>query len=185
MRTGSHTGSRGPLRPDPPPVRVPPPVRAVYAARQADLLDALMCGDAYPAGFDLARAEAAGHSLRRKRARAIRHAWPALATALGRDFQVRVDAFLSVHPSSAGGLADGLDFAQWLGQASDREPHSHRPVDPVVTDNVRIEITLARARLHRLFVGVRRLDDPRRLIIVFRFPWTRPLVYCLALGGMR
>ena len=47
------------------------PDRTGYAARQAHLLDALLRGDGFPAGFAAAQADAAGRSLRRKRARAV------------------------------------------------------------------------------------------------------------------
>lgn len=148
--------------------------RTAYAVRQADLLDALMHGDSYPTGFDHADAAIAGRALRRKRGRAVRRVWPGLAAALGEDFEVRVDAFFRVHPSSGDGLADGLALARWIGYA-----------DPAINDDVRVEIVLARARMTRLFVGARRLADPGRLIVVVRTPRKPPRVYCLPLGRSR
>jgi hypothetical protein len=145
--------------------------RTAYGTRQADLLDTLMRGDSYPAGFDHADAEIAGRALRRKRASAVRHAWPGLAGALGEDFEPRVDAFLRVHPSSGDGLSDGLAFARRIGAG-----------DPAVNDDIRVEIVLARAQVAHCFVGVRRLRETSRVIVVVRTPWTRPRVCCLPLG---
>jgi len=184
--------------------------RTEYAARQADLLDALMRGDDYPTGFDPVKADAAGRALRRKRARAVRHAWPSLTTALGRDFEPRIDAFLTAHPTSGDGRADGLAFVDWIGdpqvgdgepqshshhqvgdgepqshshhQVGDGEPQSHSHHHPVLTGDVQVEIMLSRAAIRRLFVGARRLADPRRLVVVLGAPWIGLRVCCLPLG---
>ena len=52
-----------------------------------------MGGDVYPPGFVAAQGDAAGRSLRARRGRAVRHAWPALAMAPGPDFDARFDTF--------------------------------------------------------------------------------------------
>ncbi|MDX6677973.1 MAG: hypothetical protein QOE31_2025 [Solirubrobacteraceae bacterium] len=71
---------------------MPPPAdRAAYEARQAQLLRALQRGDGFPGGFDPDKAAAAGHALRRKRARGVANAWPALVLALGAAFAARFD----------------------------------------------------------------------------------------------
>lgn len=67
--------------------------RDAYAARQLELLEALLSGGEPPPGFAAAQAHAAGRSLRRKRANAVRKAWPALAGALGDRFDQCFDAF--------------------------------------------------------------------------------------------
>jgi hypothetical protein len=139
------------------------PDREAYAARQAQLLDALLRGDEPPAGFDAAQAAAAGSSLRRKRARAVAQAWPALALNLGDGFAARFDAFARAvdAPSSGGPLADGLAFAGTLGR------------DTALGDDARAELLLARASLRRrgVFVGVTWLRRPRRrLLTVARLP---------------
>jgi hypothetical protein len=147
--------------------------RAGYAERQAALLDALMRGDGYPPGFDPDRAGRAGISLRRKRGRAVRRAWPALAIALDGDFDARFDAFARATgpPESDGGLIDGLALVDWLGVE-----------DAEMTDPVRVEILLARALVRRrrgaagfgrrrgVFLGARRVADPPRLVVVVRAP---------------
>jgi hypothetical protein len=144
------------------------PDRAGYAARQAQLLDALLRGDEPPAGFDAARAEAAGRSLRRKRARAVAQAWPALALELGEAFDARFDAFARAAdaPASGAPLEDGLAFAQSLGPAR------------TLGDDARAELLLARAALRRrgVFAAAVWLRRPRRrLLVVARLPWLGPV----------
>ncbi len=142
------------------------PDREGYAARQAQLLDALLRGGGYPAGFVAAQADAAGRSLRRKRARAAAQAWPALALQLGDTFDARFDAFARAvdAPPSGDPLRDGLAFARSL-QAHD---------GPRLGDDARAELLLARAAVHRrgLFVRAARLRLPyARLVVVARVPW--------------
>lgn len=142
------------------------PDRERYAARQAQLLDALLRGDDYPAGFVPAQADAAGRSLRRKRARAVAQAWPALALQLGDTFEARFDAFARAvdAPPSGDPLRDGLTFARSL-RAHD---------GPRLGDDARAELLLARAALHRsgMWVRAARLRRPyARLLVVARVPW--------------
>lgn len=148
------------------------PDRGAYAARQAQLLDALLRGDACPDGFVAAQADAAGQSLRRKRARAVAQAWPALAVALGDTFGACFDAF-ACHadaPASGIALADGLAFARSL--------EGERADGAILGDGVRAEILLARAALRRRgpFLGAAWLRRPRpRLLVATRLPWVGPL----------
>jgi hypothetical protein len=139
------------------------PDREGYATRQAQLLDALLRGGDYPAGFVAAQADAAGRSLRRKRARAVAQAWPALALHLGDAFDARFDAFARAvdAPASGDPLRDGLAFARSVGR------------DAPLGDDARAELLLARAALHRRGVWVRaaRLRRPyARLLVVARVP---------------
>jgi len=153
------------------------PDRAAYAASQAALLDALLRGDGYPEGFVVAKADAAGTSLRRKRGRAVARAWPALAIELGGAFDERFDAYARIAdaPTSGDPLEDGLAFARSLHH------------DEAFGDNVRVELLLARAALRRrgVFVRAARLRKPYpRLLVVVRLPlvgarhcsyaWRRP-----------
>ena len=147
------------------------PDRAAYAVRQAHLLDALLRGGDFPPGFVAAQAEAAGGSLRRKRGRAVAHAWPALALALslGDAFDARFDEFARGGAVDASGdpLRDGLAFARWLATAG-----------PPLDDDVRVEILLARAALHGrgLWVRAARLRHPHpRLLFVARLPFAGPV----------
>lgn len=140
------------------------PDRAGYAARQAQLLEALLRGDGYPEGFAAAQADAAGRSLRRKRGRAVAGAWPALALELGAAFDARFDAFArrADAPDPGDPLRDGLAFARRLER------------DAPLGDDARAELLLARAAAgrRRPFVGAVRLRRPyARLLVVARLPW--------------
>jgi hypothetical protein len=140
------------------------PDRTGYAARQAQLLGALLRGGDYPAGFAAAQADTAGLSLRRKRARAVARAWPALALELRDALRPRFDAFAREQAGAAVAgdpLRDGLAFARWLGGTAP------------LGDDARVEVLLARATLRRrgLFVGLARLRRPyARLLVVARLP---------------
>jgi hypothetical protein len=141
------------------------PDREGYAARQAQLLDALLRGGDYPAGFVAEQADAAGRSLRRKRARATAQAWPALALQLGDTFDARFDAFARAvdAPPSGDPLRDGLAFARSL-RAHD---------EPRLGDDARAELLIARAAVHRrgLFVRAAWLRLPyARVLVVARLP---------------
>ena len=141
------------------------PDRAAYAARQAQLLDSLLRGADPPPGFVAAQADAAGSSLRRKRGRAVAHAWPALALSLREEFDARFDAFArgAGVDDSADPRRDGLAFARWL--AAGGAP---------LADDARVEVLLARAALRhrRPWVGVARLREPYpRLLVVARLPF--------------
>ena len=145
------------------------PDRGAYAARQAQLLDSLLRGDDFPAGFVAAQADAAGCALRRKRGRAVAHDWPALALCLGDAFDRRFDAFDRAAGAAASGdpRHDGLAFARWLEAAG-----------TTLDDNARVEILLARAALRGrgLWVRAARLRDPYpRLLVVARLPFGGPL----------
>jgi hypothetical protein len=160
--SGKLTPDRAPA-PEPEASGRAAPDRAAYAASQAALLDALLRGDGYPEGFVAAKADAAGTSLRRKRGRAVARAWPALAIDLGGAFDERFDAYArgADAPASGDPLADGLAFARSL------------PRDAPLSDNVRVELLLARAALRRrgMFLRAARLHTPYpRLLVVARLP---------------
>jgi hypothetical protein len=150
--------------------------RTGYAARQARLLDALLRGDEYPDGFVAAQADAAGRSLRRKRARAVARTWPALTLDLGDGFDARFDAFARAGDAPAPGdpLRDGVAFARWHAR------------DTRLGDDARAELLLARAELLRRvpFAGVAWLRRPYpRLLVVVRLPWGRPIHRSLPARG--
>lgn len=141
------------------------PDRDAYAARQAQLLDALLRGEQFPAGFVAADARAAGAALRRKRGRAVARTWPALALSLGHTFDARFDTFTRDGAGAAAGnpRRDGLAFARWLQGAG-----------VVLGDDVRVEVLLARSALRRRSVWLRvaRLRHPSaRLVVVARLPF--------------
>ena len=139
--------------------------REAYAARQAQLLDSLLRGDDFPAGFVAPHADLAGLALRRKRGHAVAHAWPALALSLGDSVDARFDAFERGAGADASGdpLRDGLAFARWIEASGD-----------VLGDDARVEVLLARAALRRRGPWVRaaRLARPYpRVLVVARLPF--------------
>jgi hypothetical protein len=147
----------------------PPADRSRYEAEQAELLRALIRGDGFPDGFAAGKADAASRSLRRKRARAVAGAWPALSVTLGERFAARFDDFARGTPPPAwgDGFADGLAFARTLAREE-------------LAEAAGIELLLARAvvrgragalRPRRgVFVGARSLHEPRRILVVLRAP---------------
>ncbi|HVF77701.1 MAG TPA: hypothetical protein VNA28_05345 [Solirubrobacteraceae bacterium] len=154
------------------------PDREAYAARQAQLLDALLRGDEPPPGFDAVQAGAAGSSLRRKRGRLVALAWPALALELGDTFATRFDAFARAvaAPRSGLPLEDGLAFARTLQARAE------------LGDEARAELLLARATLRRrgVFVAAAWLRRPRsRLLVVARIPRLGTLHRSLLRRGRR
>ncbi len=90
--------------------------RERLAARQAELVRALVQGGPVPDGFDAAKVEAAARSLIGKRRREAARAWPALAACLGAEYRPLFDAFAGKTPPPAEGgpLADGRAFARSL-----------------------------------------------------------------------
>jgi hypothetical protein len=161
----------------------PPADRARLEAQQAELLRALLRGDDFPRDFDADDAAAAGQALRRKRARMVSHAWPAVAHELA-DFAARFDAFArTTPPPPAGfGYTDGLAFARTL------------PRDEL-SDSVRVELLLARAsiagppstprRRRSPFLGAVVLHEPLRLLIVHRTPGFGRRTFVIRLGRGR
>lgn len=82
--------------------------RATLAARQADLVAALVAGGTPPPGVDPHRVEVTARALRRKRTREAATQWPALlATAAARD---RFARWAAERPRTSA-FVDGWDFA--------------------------------------------------------------------------
>jgi hypothetical protein len=92
---------------------VAPERHSGLAARQAELVAALVAGAPTPAGFDEVRIGATRRALLRKRAGEAAKAWPLLAAALGPRWP---DAFAADRAGTepAGGLRDGWDVARAL-----------------------------------------------------------------------
>lgn len=163
-----------------------PPDRTSYGERQARLLRSLIGGEDFPEGFAADKAAAASLSLRRKRGGAVRSAWPALALALGAEFEPRFDAFARAvaAPAVGGALADGLAFAGELPRAR-------------MSEEARVELLLARARVARRhrgggygwrrggFAGALVLHEPHRVLVVARVPvvGVREIVFGLPRGA--
>jgi len=145
------------------------PGRRSLAAAQAGFVRALVAGGEVPDGFDPERLRATAVSLRRKRAREVARAWPALAAAMADAWTSRFVAYADGRPPPAGGaLADGLAFADALAGAGE------------LPAAARTERLAARARLvgrpggylprRGPFVGAAVEPDPRRLAVLVRAP---------------
>jgi hypothetical protein len=89
------------------------PPRTDLAARQAELVAALVAGGPLPAGFDPERLEASRRALLRKRAGLAAKAWPVLAATLGPGWP-GVFAGDRAGTEPVGGLRDGWDVARAL-----------------------------------------------------------------------
>ena len=86
---------------------------ADLAARQAELIRALVAGGPPPAGFDAARIALTRESLLRKRARGVAGHWPALGAIP--DFPTRFAAWAQGRPPGSG-YDEGRAFAVSLGR---------------------------------------------------------------------
>jgi hypothetical protein len=80
------------------------------AARQAELVAALVAGGADPPGFDPARLDATRRALLRKRAGEAARVWPMLAGSFGKEWPAVFGEHRSGHPP-VGALRDGWDVA--------------------------------------------------------------------------
>ncbi|MEV0005709.1 hypothetical protein AB0H28_25975 [Micromonospora sp. NPDC050980] len=83
------------------------------AARQAELVAALVAGGPLPPGFAPAPVEAARRALRRKRAAEVARHWPLLAAGLGADWPAVFTDWAHGRPT-VGSLRDGWDLARAL-----------------------------------------------------------------------
>ncbi|WP_316689101.1 hypothetical protein [Pseudonocardia sp. H11422] len=83
------------------------------AARQAELVAALVAGGPLPAGFDAGRVAVARRALLRKPAGEAARVWPLLAASLGPAWPGTFAAHADGHPP-AGALRDGWDLARAL-----------------------------------------------------------------------
>ncbi|MEU4678241.1 hypothetical protein [Micromonospora sp. NPDC023737] len=83
------------------------------AARQAELVAALVAGGPVPPGFAPAPLAAARAALLRKRAGGVARHWPLLAAALGPDWPTTFATWAADRPAH-GSLRDGWDLARAL-----------------------------------------------------------------------
>ncbi|MGW4464249.1 hypothetical protein [Micromonospora sp. NPDC004704] len=89
------------------------PGRDRLAARQAELVAALVSGAPVPTGFDTRLVGAARDALLRKRAGDVGRHWPMLAAGLGADWLPTFRTFAATRPTN-GSLRDGWDLAREL-----------------------------------------------------------------------
>ncbi|MEV5302896.1 hypothetical protein [Amycolatopsis methanolica] len=90
--------------------------RKELAARQAELLRALLAGGPPPAGFDADRVAAEVLALRAKRRSIVADLSPDLVRTLGDRFRPLFDAYAEATPRTdgAGYRQDAANFATWL-----------------------------------------------------------------------
>jgi hypothetical protein len=160
-----------------------PEARARLAEAQARLMQALS-GGAAPADFDAERIRATAQALANKRARAAARAWPALAGALGDDFDRRFAEYAAEHslPAEGGPLADGRGFAAHLAARGE------------LPDEGRLEAFGVDLRYRRSADGLRPrrgavfkaawLRGRRRLVLGVRLPWLGVRWLSLPLGWL-
>ncbi|ANZ42402.1 hypothetical protein BBK82_01010 [Lentzea guizhouensis] len=95
--------------------------RERLAARQAELLNALLAGGPAPAGFDEQRVEVERRALLAKRRGIVRMLGPEVANELGDRFRQLFDAYALANPRRASSRAreDAAAFADWLRAAGE------------------------------------------------------------------
>lgn len=148
--------------------------RDAHGARQALLLGSLLRGEGFPEGFDPRLTAAASAALRRRRARMVAKAWPALEQALGEDFQALFERHANgAAPIGGGARGDGARFVRGL------------PAGVVLTDAARVELLVHRARLARgpFAIVATRLRETPRVLACVRLPFAGTRL--LAIGPPR
>lgn len=95
-----------------------PDPAAALAARQAELVAALVAGGSVPSGFDPGSLAVARRALLRKRAGEAAAVWPLLAASLGPTWLEAFTASVAGH-APAGALRDGWDLARELRRRGD------------------------------------------------------------------
>ncbi|MCT2585466.1 hypothetical protein [Actinophytocola gossypii] len=102
--------------------------RDELAARQAELVRALLAGGPVPPGFDPDRIRVEAAALHAKRRAVAERLRPDLADDLGEDFGTLFDTWAATRPRRAGVSfrADLADFASWLSSRGRRRPALRR-----------------------------------------------------------
>ena len=144
--------------------------RKKLAAAQLELVRALVARESAPAEFDDARIQAAAHSLRLKRARAVAHQWPRLARSLGPAFDDRFALYAESQSTvqESGPLADGRAFARVIERAG---ALADEAALEMMAFDLRYRISRERAVARQGFsFGARRLKQSHRFVIAIRLP---------------
>ena len=142
--------------------------RARLAAREAELVRALH-GGPVPDGLDEHMIGLTKDALARKRARQVARAFPSMVRDVGREYQVRLEAFARTNPPrEEGSIADGIAF----GASVARERR--------LSDDARVELMVARSTVtaHRgrlkprrgPYLGATVTHSPLGVIVVGRLP---------------
>jgi hypothetical protein len=88
--------------------------REALAARQADLVAALVADAEVPAGLDAEQVRIQSAALVRKRGRSVALAAPELAAALGADYAAAFADYAAGRPARGGSAHDAAEFARYL-----------------------------------------------------------------------
>jgi hypothetical protein len=133
--------------------------------REAELVRALGGGPS-PPGVDSERMRLTAEAVAGKRARLVRHGWPALALELGERFETMFAEYVKAEPGGEEAIADGLLFARRLDGLG------------LLNDEARVEARLvaaewrvARGRAVRRrapYVAAVRVRRPRRVVLIWR-----------------
>lgn len=99
----------------------PSAARERLAARQAELLNALLANGPVPPGFDEQRVAVERRALLSKRRGIVRMLGPEVANELGDRFRPLFDAYAVEHPRQTGSRAreDAAAFAEWCRAAGE------------------------------------------------------------------
>jgi hypothetical protein len=145
--------------------------RSTLAARQRQLVSALVRNETAIESFDANRLAVASEALFRKRRRGIEKTWPNLARSLGESFAAQFREFAVKHPSPASGgpVADGWEFACHLDRSGALPDAGGREL-------LAVRLVLQRANrgiVHRrgLVIAWQRLSQARRLMVGVRLPF--------------
>jgi hypothetical protein len=157
--------------------------RERMAARQAELVRALVAKGPIPAGFDQDRVKTLARTLVNKRRQALARLWPTLVRIFGDAYVERFTNYAQAHPIPASGnvFEDGREFLRCL------ETQGPLP------DAARIEAMSFDLRFHATPLGLRRrggfgiklakLREAKRLVIALRLPWLGESWWRVPLGN--
>ncbi|UQX88391.1 hypothetical protein M6D93_19235 [Jatrophihabitans telluris] len=129
------------------------------AARQAELVRAIVTGGPVPSGVDPYRVQVAAEALLHKRAADVARHWPALLASPARRHEYR--QWASTRPKLSS-FADGLLFARHLFE----EPHGRarpasHPPGPDTDERAALELAVARLSWR---IGAGEVVRPRRWV---------------------
>jgi hypothetical protein len=165
-----------------------PDARARLAARQEQLMRALMEQGPGPEACDTARLRATAEALASKRAQAVARAWPGLAADLGEGFRERFDLLMAQVPlpHAGGPLADGRTFARLLARRGEL-PDAGR-LEAVAVDLRYLPWKGGLVPRRGIALAWTQLREPRRVVVGLRLPWLGERWFTLRLptaGGER
>lgn len=137
--------------------------------QQFAVVEALTGTGPPPDGFDLRKFHVAADSLFSKRARSVARAWPAIATALGSEFEGHFRAYASrfASPPPGGAVADGRQFVSFL---KSRNVATTELREATLLFDARCRVRSGRVRERRLAIKFALLRSPIRVLLVINAP---------------